>query len=81
MSVPITISAYGETLEEVEKLAQQVVDCGLDGLVVGDGMIGTSSFPVWTGGTDSYACLSWRYTRRTGCSQVWLPVHARLITL
>ena len=47
MTVPIAVSPYGETREEVEKLAQQIVDAGLDGLVVGDGMIGTSSFPVW----------------------------------
>ena len=59
MSLPIAISPYATSRQEVLDLGQQVVEGGLDGLIIGDGMIGTSSFPIWSGGTDSFVHTAW----------------------
>jgi alkanesulfonate monooxygenase SsuD/methylene tetrahydromethanopterin reductase-like flavin-dependent oxidoreductase (luciferase family) len=59
VSLQIAISPYAGTREEVRNLAQRVVDGGLDGLIIGDGLIGTSSFPIWSGGVDGYVQTAW----------------------
>ena len=59
MSVAIAVSPFGGTRAEVCELAQRTVDAGLDGLTLGDGMIGTPSFPVWMGGLDSFVEIGW----------------------
>src|SRR5579859_4256700 len=57
--VPIGVSPFGSTGKSVRRLAQRAVDAGLDGLILGDGMIGTPSFPIWSGGVDCFVELSW----------------------
>lgn len=70
MSLPIAISPYATSRQEVLDLGQQVVEGGLDGLIIGDGMIGTSSFPIWSGGTDSFVHTAW-LARQVRPADVW----------
>jgi alkanesulfonate monooxygenase SsuD/methylene tetrahydromethanopterin reductase-like flavin-dependent oxidoreductase (luciferase family) len=55
----IGVSPYGSTREEVLKLARRAGEAGLDGLMMGDGLISTPSFPAWSGGVDSFVELAW----------------------
>lgn len=40
-------------------MARLAADCGLDGLILGDGFVSTPSFPVWSGGVDCFVELAW----------------------
>jgi alkanesulfonate monooxygenase SsuD/methylene tetrahydromethanopterin reductase-like flavin-dependent oxidoreductase (luciferase family) len=57
--VPVGISPFGESREGVLKLARLAADVGLDGLILGDGFVSTSSFPIWSGGVDCFVELAW----------------------
>jgi alkanesulfonate monooxygenase SsuD/methylene tetrahydromethanopterin reductase-like flavin-dependent oxidoreductase (luciferase family) len=62
-NLPIIVSPYGGSREQVCQLAQRVVEAGLDGLSLGDGMIGTASYPVWQGGLDPFVEIAWLASR------------------
>src|SRR2546428_11545440 len=55
----IGVSPFGSSRESASHLARRAVDAGLDGLILGDGMIGTPSFPIWSGGVDCFVELAW----------------------
>lgn len=55
----IGVSPYASTREEVLKLAQRTAEAGLDGVMMGDGLISTPSFPAWSGGVDAFVELAW----------------------
>ena len=59
MDVQVGVSPFGSSRESVLELARQAADCGLDGLILGDGFVSTSSFPVWSGGLDCFVELGW----------------------
>jgi len=55
----IGVSPYASTRDEVLKLARRAADAGLDGLMMGDGLISTPSFPAWSGAMDAFVELAW----------------------
>jgi alkanesulfonate monooxygenase SsuD/methylene tetrahydromethanopterin reductase-like flavin-dependent oxidoreductase (luciferase family) len=59
IDLQIAVSPFGGTRAEVCELARRAVEGGLDGLALGDGMIGTPSYPIWQGGLDCFVELAW----------------------
>ena len=55
----IGVSPFGASRAGVLELAQMAKDAGLDGLVLGDGFVGTPSFPIWSGGVDCFVEIGW----------------------
>lgn len=55
----VGISPFGASREGVLRLARTAAECGLDGLILGDGFVSTPSFPIWSGGVDCFVELGW----------------------
>src|SRR5207248_132821 len=59
VNLQIGVSPFGESRGGVLDLARRAAEAGLDGLILGDGFVSTTSFPIWSGGVDCFVELSW----------------------
>jgi len=68
MSLRIGISPWADTRAGMERVAEAAVEGGLGTFWLGDGLLGRSDFPVWSGGMEAFTELAWLAGRFPGCS-------------
>jgi alkanesulfonate monooxygenase SsuD/methylene tetrahydromethanopterin reductase-like flavin-dependent oxidoreductase (luciferase family) len=77
-SLRIGVSPFGASRDEVLRLATAAVDAGIRTLWLGDGLLETTDFPLWSGGLESFTELAWLAgtlpTAALGCTAAVLPL-------
>ncbi len=64
----IGISPWAGSRGEVETVAEAALSAGIDTFWLGDGLLGRTDFPAWSGGMESFGELAWLAGRYPGAS-------------
>jgi alkanesulfonate monooxygenase SsuD/methylene tetrahydromethanopterin reductase-like flavin-dependent oxidoreductase (luciferase family) len=77
-SLRIGVSPFGASRGEVLRLATAAIDGGITTLWLGDGLLDTTDFPLWSGGLESFTELAWLAgtlpKAALGCTAAVLPL-------
>ena len=68
VSLRIGISPWAASRSGVERVAEAALSAGIDTFWLGDGLLGRSDFPAWSGGLESFGELAWLAGRYPGAS-------------